>query len=163
MIVLTAINLAMPALALSTGVQQVISPGMKGFALTSDGCCPEVSSNLNGKIATGADGTRNLLQQSGTITIGSTPYNIQFTPNKSDVQAVNNGCSLGTIFNQSGDIELTGSDGTIIKGTGVYSWGTLPDCSGGTFTFTNFSGEIRDSKDQMTKFFTGTDLLPTFQ
>jgi hypothetical protein len=119
----------MPAFASNTEVRQVISPRLNGFAFTSDGCCPEVTTNFNGNIVASVEGTTNLLQQHGSITIGSTSYNLQFTPNlKLDVQTVNNGCSSGTTYNQSGKIELTGNDGTTIKGTGTYSWGSLPDC-----------------------------------
>lgn len=164
MIVFIAINPAIPVLASNTEMQQVILPSMNGFAFTSDGCCADVSTNLNGYIVTSSDGIRNLSQQSGEIKIGSTGYNIQFTPNtKLNIQPVNNGCSSGTTYNQSGEIELTGSDGTIIKGTGQYSWGTFPDCSGGMYTFTNFSGSIQDSTGKMTKFFAGTDMLPSLQ
>ena len=52
-IVLLAINPAMPILASSTAPQQITSPTMNGFAFTSSGCCPDVSTNLSGNIVSG--------------------------------------------------------------------------------------------------------------
>lgn len=163
-VVLLAINPAMPALASGTTVQQFVSPTMRGFVFASSGCCPDVSTNLYGNVATGTYGTMELLQQSGTITIGTTSYSLQFIPtDKLYIQSFSDGCSSGTTYNQGGEIKLTGSDGTIIKGSGKYSWGSFPDCSGGTYTFTNFSGEIEDSMGQSTNFYTGADSLPAIQ
>ena len=163
-IVLMATNSVMPALASSSASLQISSPNLKGLAFTPSGCCPDVSTILNGNIVTNADGTMNLLSQSGSITLGSTSYSLQFTPTKNlDVQPFSEGCSSGTTYSQDGEIKLTSSDGTIIKGTGMFSWGTSLDCTSSTFMFTNFSGEIQDSKDQTTKFFTGTNSLPSIQ
>ena len=163
-IVLLAINPAMPILASSTAPQQITSPTMNGFAFTSSGCCPDVSINLSGNIVTGDDGTMNLLQQSGSVTLGTTSYNFQFTPTGNlSIQPFSEGCASGTTYSQFGEIELTGSDGTTIKGTGTFSWGTSLDCTSSTNTFTNFSGEIHDSMGQGTKFFTGTGSLPSIQ
>lgn len=164
MIVLLAINPAIPALASGTAPLQITSPNLKGLAFTSTGCCPEVSSNLNGNIVTSTDGKVNLLQQSGSVTLGSTSYSLQFTPTQNlDVQSFSEGCASGTTYSQYGEIELTGSEGIIIKGTGTFSWGTSLDCTDSTYTFTNFSGEIQDSMGQTTKFFTGTGSLPSIQ
>jgi hypothetical protein len=163
MIVLLAINPAMPVLA-SSSMLQITSPYMKGLAFTPSGCCPEVSTNLNGNIVTDADGTMNLLQQSGSVMLGSTGYNLQFTPTGNlSIQQFSEGCASGTTYSQDGEIKLTGSDGTIIKGSGTFSWGTSLDCTSNTYTFTNFSGEIQDSMGQTTKFFTGTGSLPSIQ
>ena len=154
---------AIPTFA-STTVQQILSPNMSGFAFASSGCCPDVSTNLNGIVVTSNDGTMESLQQSGTITIGTDNYNLQFNPTgKLEVQTFNNSCSSRRTYNQDGLIILTGNDGTIIKGSGKFSWGSSPDCSGGTYTFTNFSGHLTDSAGQITNFYTGTDLLPSFQ
>lgn len=162
--VLLAINPAMPALASGTTVQQFTSPDMRGLAFASTGCCPDVSTNLNDNVITYTDGTMEFLQQNGTIIIGTTSYNIQFTPtDKLDVQSFSTSCSSGTTYTQDGQITLTGTDGTIIKGSGKFSWGSSPDCFGGTYTFTNFSGHVEDSADQTTNFYTGTDSLPVFQ
>jgi len=164
MIVLLAINPTMSALASGTAPLQITSPNLKGLAFTSTGCCPDVSTNLNGNIVTGTNGKVNLLQQSGSVMLGSTSYNLQFTPTQNlDVQSFSEGCASGTTYNQFGEIILTGSDGTKIKGTGTFSWGTSLDCNSSTYTFTNFSGEIQDSMGQTTKFFTGTDSLPSIQ
>lgn len=164
MIVLLTINPAIPILASSTTPQQINSPTMNGFAFTSLGCCPNVSTNLSGNIIAGDDGTMYLLQQSGSIILGSTSYNLQFIPNGNlSKQPFNEGCASGTTYSQEGDIKLTGSDGTTIKGIGTFSWGTSLDCTSNTYTFTNFSGEIQDSMGHATKFFTGIDSLPTIQ
>jgi len=164
MIVLLVVNPAIPALALGTVPLQITSPNLKGLAFTPTGCCPDVSTNLNGNIVTSIDGKVNLLQQSGSVTLGSTSYRLQFTPTQNlDVQSFSEGCASGTTYSQFGEIELTGNDGTKIKGTGTFSWGTSLDCTSSTYTFTNFSGEIQDSMGQTTKFFTGTDSLPSIQ
>ena len=164
MIVLLVINPTMPVLASGTAQLQITTPNLKGLAFTPTGCCPDVSTNLNGNIVTSTDGKVNLLQQGGSITLGSTSYSIQFTPTQNlDVQSFSEGCASGTTYSQFGAIKLTGSDGTIIKGTGTFSWGTSLDCTGSTYTFTNFSGEIQDFMGQTTKFFTGTDSLPSIQ
>ena len=164
MIVLLGINPAIPALASGTTPLQITSPNLKGLAFTPTGCCPDVSTNLNGNIVTSTDGKMNLLQQNGGITLGSTSYSLQFTPTQNlAVQSFSEGCASGTTYSQFGEIELTRSDGTIIKGTGTFSWGISLDCNSSTYTFTNFSGEVQDSMGQTTKFFTGTDLLPSIQ
>lgn len=164
MIVLLAINPAIPVLASGTVPLQITSPNLKGLSFTPTGCCPEVSSNLNGNIVTSTDGKANLLQQSGSVMLGSTNYSLQFTPTQNlDVQSFSEGCASGTTYSQNGEIELTRSDGIIISGTGTFSWGTSLDCTSSTYTFTNFSGEIQDSMGQTTKFFTGTDSLPSIQ
>lgn len=163
MIALLAINPAIPALASETASLQISSSNLKGLAFTPAGCCSDVSSNLNGNIVTSTDGKVNLLQQSGSVTLGSNSYSLQFTPTQNlDLQSFSEGCASGTTYSQYGEIELTRSDGTKIKGTGTFSWGTSLDCTSNTYTFTNFSGEIQDSMGQ-TKFFTGTDSLPSIQ
>ena len=164
MIVLLVINPTIPALALGTAPLQITSPDLKGLSFAPTGCCPDVSANLNGNIVTSTDEKTSLLQQSGSVTLGSASYNLQFTPTQNlDVQSFSEGCASGTTYSQYGEIELTGSDGTIIKGTGTFSWGTSLDCNSNTKTFTNFSGEIQDSMGQGTKFFTGTNSLPSIQ
>lgn len=164
MIVLLGINPAIPALASGTAPLQITSPNLKGLAFTPMGCCPDVSTNLNGSIIASTDRKMNLVQQSGSVMLGSTSYSLQFTPTQNlDIQSFSEGCALGTTYSQYGQIELTGSNGTKIKGTGTFSWGTSLDCTSSTYTFTNFSGEIQDSMGQTTKFFTGTDSLPSIQ
>jgi len=163
MIVLLVINPAIPVLASDGAPLQITSPNLKGLAFTPTGCCPDVSTNLNGNIVSSTDGKVNLLQ-SGSVTLGTTSYSLQFTPTQNlDVQSFTEGCASGTTYSQFGEIILTGSDGTITKGTGIFSWGTSLDCNSNTVTFTNFSGEIQDSVGQTTKFFTGTDSLPSIQ
>ena len=164
MIVLLAINPTMPALASGTAQLQVTTPNLKGLAFTPTGCCPDVSTNLNGDIVTSVDGKMNLLQQTGSVTLGLTSYNLQFTPTGNlSIQPFIEGCSSGTTYSQDGELKLTASDGTVIKGTGTFSWGASLDCTSSTFIFTNFSGDIQDSMGQTTKFFTGTDSLPSIQ
>ena len=164
MIVLLVTNPAMPVLASGAAPIQITSPNLKGLAFTPTGCCPDVSTNLNGNIIASTDGKMNLVQQSGSVMLGSTSYSLQFTPTQNlNVQSFSEGCVSGTTYSQYGEIELTGSDGIIIKGTGTFSWGTSLDCTSSTYTFTNFSGEIQDSMGQTTKFFTGTDSLPSIQ
>lgn len=156
----------MPASAGDATMQQVISTSINGFAFTNNnGCCPDVSVYLGGNMVTGTDGTITLSQQSGSITIGSTTYKLQFIPSgKLGTEIINdNNCSSGITYQQDGTVDLIGNDGTVIKGSGVYSWGTGPSCSGEKNSFTNFSGKIQDSVGQTSEFYTGTDLLPNIQ
>ncbi|SRR5579885_1324340 len=141
--------------------KQPIYTSMDGFAFTNDGCCPKVSTNLNGEATIDSDDTMELLQQSGTIIIGSTIYSLEFTPtDKTTKEIVNNDCSSSITYQQDGEINMVGSDGTVIKGSGEYSWGTYPSCSDEKHSFTNFSGKVQDASGQSIEFFTGTDLLP---
>ncbi len=143
---------------------QTISASMNGFAFTNSGCCPDVSTSLNGTIVTNSDGTVNLSEQNGSATIGSTTYKLEFAPSdKVSISTVTGNCSSGTTYQQNGDLRLVGNNGTIIKGSAVYSWGNLPDCNGNQHFFTNFSGNIQDSTGQPIEFYTGTDLLPAIK
>ncbi|MGI0047656.1 MAG: hypothetical protein ACREBB_10795 [Nitrosotalea sp.] len=160
--ILFAISSGVPIFADGTA-QQSISANTHGFAFT-DICCPDVSLNLNGNITTGTDGTMELSQQNGNIVIGSTDYKLQFTPSdKITAETVGDDCSSGITYQQDGEISLVGNDGTVIKGSGEYSWGAVPDCSSDKHSFTNFSGKVQDLTGQTTEFYTGTDLLPDIQ
>ncbi len=143
---------------------QTISANMAGFAFTNDGCCPDVSSSLGGKIITDTDGTIMLSQQSGSITIGSATYQLEFNPSdKTTKETVSNDCPSSFTYQQNGVISMIGSNGTVFKGSGVYSWGTYPSCFDDKNSFTNFSGSIRDSAGQPIEFYTGTDSFPSIQ
>lgn len=143
--------------------QQSISANTHGFAFT-DNCCPDVSLNLNGNITTNTDGTMKLSQQNGNIAINSTNYKLQFTPSGNvTTETVEGDCSSGITYQQNGTVSLTANDGTVIKGPGEYSWGTVPSCSDYKDSFTNFSGKVQDLAGQTTEFYTGTDLLPYIQ
>lgn len=160
---LLAVNTAAFASADDT-TKQTIYASMNGFAFTNDGCCPSVSTNLTGGIVTSPDGTINLSEQTGNSTIGSTIYKLEFMPSgKMNTETVADNCSSGTTYQQDGDLSLVGNNGTIIKGSAVYSWGTFSNCSGDKNSFTNFSGKIQDSTGQSVEFYTGTDLLPIIQ
>ena len=142
---------------------KTISASMNGFAFTNDGCCPSISTSLNGEIVTSTDGVTTLLEQSGSVTIGSVNYKLEFTPSdKITASTVTGDCSTGTTYQQNGDLSLVGDNGTIINGSAVYSWGTLPSCSGNQ-QFSNFSGKMQDSTGQPMEFYTGSDLMPEVQ
>lgn len=142
---------------------KTISTSMNGFAFTNDGCCPSISTSLNGEIVTNTDGAITLLEQSGSVTIGSVNYKLEFTPSdKITISTVTGDCSAGTTYQQNGDLSLVGDNGTIIKGSAVYSWGTLPNCSGNQ-QFSNFSGKMQDVTGQPVEFYTGSDLMPDVQ
>ncbi len=159
-----ALNPTIFAMGDST-TRKTISANMEGFAFTNDGCCPDVSLSINGEIITNKDGTLELSQQSGSITIGSvTIYQLEFNPSgKITKEIVNNDCTSGTTYQQNGQIILFGNNGSVFKGLGVYSWGTFPGCSGNEQSFVNFSGTFQDSKGQSTEFYTGRNLSPTIQ
>lgn len=159
--ILFAISSSAPISADGT-TQQSISANTHGFAFT-DNCCSDVSLDLNGTITTNTDGTMILSEQSGNIAIGPTDYKLQFVPSGSVIaETVGSDCSSGTTYQQDGQVSLVGNDGTVIKGSGQYSWGAVPDCSGEKHSFTNFSGKMQDL-GQPTEFYTGTDLLPDVQ
>jgi hypothetical protein len=161
--ILLAISSSVSILADGATTQQSISANTHGFAFT-DNCCPDASLNLSGSITTNTDGTIELSQQSGNIAIGSTDYKLQFTPSgKLTTETVGDDCSSGITYQQDGNVSLVGNDGTVIKGSGVYSWGAVPNCSGDKNSFTNFSGKVQDLTGQTTEFYTGTDLLPDIQ
>lgn len=158
-------------LAISSGVSisadgattQSISTNTHGFAFT-DNCCPDVSLNLNGNITTNTDGTMELSQQNGNIAINSTNYKLQFTPSgKLTTETVESNCSSGITYQQDGNVSLTTNDGTILKGSGEYSWEDMSSCSGYKDSLTNFSGKVQDLAGQTTEFYTGADLLPDIQ
>lgn len=158
-----AMNPTMFAVADNT-TTQTISASMDGFAFTNDGCCPYTSSSINGEITTNTDGTMELSQQSGSITIGPTTYQLEFIPSdKITKEIVNNDCSSSTTYQQNGVMNMVGNNGIVVKGTGVYSWGTFPTCSDDKNSFANFSGKIQDSTGQPIEFYTGTNSLPTIQ
>ena len=143
---------------------QTISASMDGFAFTNDGCCPHTSLSISGEITTNTDGTMDLSQQSGSITIGSTTYQLEFIPSgKITKEIVSNDCSSSSTYQQNGEMNMVGNNGIVIKGTGVYSWGTFPSCSDDKNSFANFSGKIQDSTGQPIEFYTGTSSLPTIQ
>lgn len=144
--------------------KQTISASMDGFAFTNDGCCPHTSSSISGEIMTNTDGTMGLSQQSGSITIGSTTYQLEFIPSgKITKEIVSNDCSSSPTYQQDGEMNMVGNNGMVIKGTGVYSWGTFPSCSDDKNSFANFSGKIQDYTGQPIEFYTGTSSLPTIQ
>ncbi|MGB6464227.1 MAG: hypothetical protein WA799_06430 [Nitrosotalea sp.] len=121
--ILLAISSSVSILADGATTQQSISANTYGFAFT-DNCCPDASLNLNGNITTNTDGTIELSQQSGNIAIGSTDYKLQFTPSgKITTETVGDDCSSGITYQQDGAVSLVGNDGTVIKGSGEYSWG----------------------------------------
>lgn len=161
--ILLAISSSVPISADGATTQQSMSANTHGFAFTGN-CCSDVSLDLNGTITTSTDGTMILSQQSGNIAIGPTDYKLQFVPSgKVTAETVGNDCSSGITYQQDGQVSLVGNDGTVIKGSGQYSWGAVPDCSGEKHSFTNFSGKVQDLAGQATEFYTGTDLLPDVQ
>lgn len=160
------ISLALnPIFALAdSATTQTMSSSMGGFAFTNGGCCQDTSSSMNGKMMTDTDGTIILLQQTGTIKIGSQTYQLEFNPsNKTTKEMVSDDCSSSPTYQQSGEIIMVGNNGTIFSGSGVYSWGTFPSCSGDKNSFTNFSGSTQDSVGNPIEFYTGTSSLPQFQ
>lgn len=161
--ILLAISSSMPISADGATTQQSIATDTHGFAFT-DSCCSDVSLDLNGSITTNTDGTMILSQQSGNIAIGPADYKLQFVPSgKVTAETVGNDCYSGTTYQQDGQVSLVGNDGSVIQGSGQYSWGAVPDCSGEKHSFTNFSGKVQDLAGQATEFYTGTDLLPDVQ
>ncbi len=161
--ILLAISSGVSISADGTTTHQSISTNTHGFAFT-DNCCPDVSLNLNGTITTNTNGTMELSQQNGSIAINSTNYKLQFTPSgKLTAETVEGNCSSGITYQQDGNVSLTTNDGTILKGSGEYSWGIVPSCSDYKDSFTNFSGKVQDLAGQAAEFYTGTDLLPDIQ
>jgi hypothetical protein len=151
-----------PVLALDGTVQQIHSE-LAGFTVMSD-CCSNSTVHVQGNLITNSDGTVELSSQSGIVTIGSISYELKFEPtNKTTVTPETNVCTSGISYEQSGTMELTRNDGTILNGSGVYSWGHASGCPDGDSSFTYFSGNVQDNKGQTIEFFTGTDSLPIIQ
>ncbi len=159
--ILTTSTIA-PILAVSDTVQQIHSE-LTGFTVMSD-CCSNSTVHVQGSLITQSDGTMKLSSQNGVVTIGSVSYELQFTStNNTSVTSETNVCASGVSYEQSGDVELTGNDGTILKGSGVYSWGHASGCPDGDSSFTYFSGNVQSKQGQTIEFFTGNDSLPIIQ
>lgn len=159
--ILTTSTIA-PILAVSDTVQQIHSE-LAGFTVMSD-CCSNSTVHVQGSLITQSDGTMKLSSQNGVVTIGSVSYELQFTStNNTSVTSETNVCASGVSYEQSGDVELTGNDGTILKGSGVYSWGHASGCPDGDSSFTYFSGNVQSKQGQTIEFFTGNDSLPIIQ
>ena len=159
-VILTA-STTMPVLALGDTVQQ-ITTNLNGFVI-QHGCCPDASVQIQGSIVTAPDGTMTFSSQSGSLLNGEKTYALKFDPTGSIITKSDDICSSATSHEQDGVVELTGNDGIVLKGTGVYSWGTALGCPDGDASFTNFSGKFQDSQGQITEFFFGTDSLPVIQ
>lgn len=155
---------AIPYAKADDTTKQTIAANLDGFAFTNEGCCPDVSTSIQGELVTNQDGTVVISKQTGNIMLNSTTYSLEFDPtSEPSKETVSNDCSSTTTYKQDGEITLTGPGGMLIKGSGEYSWGTWPSCSGEQNSYTNFSGEITDSAGQRTQFFTGNNSLPTTQ
>ncbi|MDC8453198.1 MAG: hypothetical protein LV477_09865 [Candidatus Nitrosotalea sp.] len=142
---------------------QQIHSELAGFTVMSD-CCSNSTVHVQGSLITQSDGTMKLSSQSGIVTIGSVSYELQFTPtSNTSVTSETNVCASGVSYEQSGDVELTGNDGTILNGSGVYSWGHASGCPDGDSSFTYFSGNVQSKQGQTIEFFTGNDSLPIIQ
>lgn len=165
LVIFISLVLNLPIYAVvDNAAKQTISTNINGFAFTNDGCCPDVSTNLSGEMIIDTDGTMKLSSQSGSITIGSTDYKLEFMPtDKMTEEIVSNGCSSNPTYTQDGEINMVGNNGIVIKGSGTYSWGTFPSCSDDKHSFTNFSGKMLDPSGQPIEFYTGTDSLPIIQ
>ena len=159
-VILTASTI-LPVLALDDTVQK-ITTDLDGFVVMF-GCCPDTSVQMNGNIITESDGTVTLSSQIGNIMIGEKTYVLKFEPIGNVSTTHDDICLTSTNHEQPGAVVLTGDDGIVLKGTGVYSWGTALGCPDGDASFTNFSGKLQDIQDQTIEFFTGTDSLPIIQ
>lgn len=159
-VILTASGI-MPVLALDDTVQH-IATDLDGFVVMF-GCCPDMSVQMQGSIITEHDGTVKLSSQIGSMIINEKTYSLKFEPIGNVSTTPDDICLTSTSHQQPGVVELTGNDGIILKGTGVYSWGTALGCSDGDARFTNFSGKFQNSTGQTIEFFTGTDSLPIIQ
>src|SRR5574337_712299 len=158
--ILTTSTIA-PILALSD-MQQIHSE-LVGFTVMSD-CCSNSTVHVQGSLITQSDGTMELSSQSGVVTIGPVSYELKFEPtSKTTVTSETNVCSSGVSYEQSGEVELTGADGAVLKGSGVYSWGHASGCPDGDSSFTYFSGNVQNKQGQAIEFFTGHDSLPIIQ
>jgi hypothetical protein len=159
-VILTA-STTIPALALDEPVQQITTE-LDGFVVMY-GCCPDASVQIKGNVVTSPDGTMTLSSQSGNLLIGEKTYTLKFEPT-GIVNTKDDGiCQSSTNHEQPGMVELTENDGIVLKGTGVYSWGTVLGCPDGNTSFTNFSGKFQDAQGQTIEFFFGTDSLPVIQ
>ncbi|HZS74769.1 MAG TPA: hypothetical protein VFA69_09755 [Candidatus Nitrosotalea sp.] len=159
--ILTTSTIA-PILALGDTVQQIHSE-LAGFTVMSD-CCSNSTVHVQGSLITQSDGTMELSSQNGVVTIGSVSYALKFEPtSKTTVTPETNVCASGISYEQSGEVELTGTDGAVLKGSGVYSWGHTSGCPDGDSSFTYFSGNVQSKQGQTIEFFTGTDSLPIIQ
>ena len=159
--ILTTSTIA-PILALSDTVQQIHSE-LAGFTVMSD-CCSNSTVRVQGSLITQSDGTMELSSQSGVVTIGPVSYDLKFEPmSKTTVTSETNVCASGVSYEQSGEVELTETDGTVLKGSGVYSWGHASGCPDGDSSFTYFSGNVQNKQNQTIEFFTGNDSLPIIQ
>lgn len=161
LVVILAASEIMPVLALSDTVQQ-ITTDLDGFVVMF-GCCPDTSVQMKGNIITESDGTTTLSSQIGSMMIGEKTYSIKFEPIGHVNTTPDDICLTSTNHEQPGVVELTGNGGIVLKGTGVYSWGTALGCPDGDADFTNFSGKFQDAQGQTIEFFTGTDSLPIIQ
>ena len=161
LVVILAASTIMPVLALNDIVQH-IAIDLNGFVVRF-GCCPDTSVQMQGSIITESDGTMTLSSQIGSIMIGEKTYTLKFEPIGNVSTTPDDICLTSTSHEQPGVVELTGNDGIVLKGTGVYSWGTALGCPDGNASFTNFSGKFQDTQGQTIEFFTGTDSLPIIQ
>ena len=151
-----------PVLALGDTVQQ-IETELNGFTVMS-GCCPDSVVHVERNLITKSDGTMELSSQNGILTIGAISYDLKFEPtSKINITPETYVCTSVTSYEQPGEIELTGSDGTVLKGLGIYSWGNASGCPDGDSSFTYFSGKFQNKQGQTIEFFTGTDSLPIIQ
>jgi len=161
LVVILAASTIMPVLALSDTVQKITTE-LDGFVVMF-GCCPDTSVQMKGNIITKSDGTVTLSSQIGSIIIGEKTYALKFEPIGNVSTTPDDICLTSTNHKQPGAVVLTGDDGIVLKGTGVYSWGTALGCPDGDASFTNFSGKFQDTQGQTIEFFTGTDSLPIIQ
>jgi hypothetical protein len=159
-VILTASTI-MPVLALDDTVQH-IAIDLNGFVVKF-GCCPDTTIQIQGSIITEADGTETLSQQIGSIMIDKKTYALKFEPLGNASTSPDDICLTSTNHVQHGVVELTGTDGIVLKGTADYSWGTALGCPDGDASFTNFSGKFQDPQGQTIEFFTGNDSLPIIQ
>lgn len=158
--ILSMINGATPQVEAKN--DQIISPKMNGLLLTSDECCP-ISSILNGTM-TKPDGPTQLSLQTGTLSTETTKFKITFVPTGSlNVENDGNTCSSGSTYEQTGNIDLIGSDGSILRGTAYYTWGSYVNCSGANYQFTYLNGQVKNDSGVTTEFYTASDLIPTIQ
>ena len=161
LVVILTVSTTMPVLALGGAVQQITTK-LDGFVVMY-GCCPDASVQIQGNLVTGSDGTITLSSQNGSLLIGEKIYALKFKPIGSLSTNLDDMCLSATSHQQPGVVELAGNDGIVLKGTGVYSWGTALGCPDGDSSFTNFSGKFQDAQGQTIEFFFGTDSLPVIQ
>lgn len=125
----------MPVLALGDTVQQIRTE-LDGFTVMS-GCCTVSAVHVEGNLITTSDGNMELSSQNGVLTIGTVSYELKFVPtSKMSITSETDVCASGTSYEQLGDVELTGNDGSVLKGLGVYSWGNALGCHDGDSSFT---------------------------